>query len=436
MRRLGSFFLFGMLALGCGKSDPPADDSPRVDASCVLEGTPAARDVVGEWLDVEIPGAVCADGSPYRIFVKYAAKSHDLAITFEGGGACWDYETCSGARGQRGAANLHGIAPDHMTALPPPLGSNPDAKPWSLLQPHLGQVDPDVATGDFHQVFFPYCTGDVFAGDVSVEYENPDGEPLVMEHRGRANVKAALPWLREEFPEVARLLITGCSAGGVGALINYSLLRDELDPLCGFGLDDSGPLMSEAGFSGLMLNQVRETWQLDGLLEEFDGDLGASREEGTQSDMGHLLPLLSRAYADDRFLVTLFGRDLNFSLFSYQLFYEDPPDEEVFRMWTDDTTALRAQIDELDNVGYFMPAFRPDNCSHCLSLIPVNQLEVPGYTQNLVQGRADVYLGTELDDARFDDALEALLTTEPLPRAVETPSDDDAFSSEESLACR
>jgi hypothetical protein len=35
-------------------------------------------------------------------------------VSVEPGGACWDYESCSGAGGIRGAANPHGIPDDHM----------------------------------------------------------------------------------------------------------------------------------------------------------------------------------------------------------------------------------------------------------------------------------------------------------------------------------
>jgi hypothetical protein len=433
-----SFLVGGGGLVSCGSDEGAAADPPK-HKSCVPEGSPEEREVFGTWLPVEIEGAVCGDGSPYRVFVKYARASHDVVVTFEGGGACWDYETCSG-NSPRGAANMDGIPSDHMTALPPPLGDDPEARPWAYLHPHFGTTDPEAPTAEAHQVFFPYCTGDVFTGDVDVDYEDPAGGPaLRMHHRGRGNVEAALPWLRDEFPDIGRLLVTGCSAGGVGSLVNYDLLRSELEPKCGFALDDSGPLMSEAGPSGEMLGTVREAWQLDGLLESLDESLSAPDGKGARDDFGNLLPLLSKAYPEDRFSVTLFGRDLNFSLFSYQLFYDDPPDDEVYELWDAEVGTLRSSIEALPNVGYFMPAFRPDNCVHCLSILPIDRLSDPEYFLDVLQGEGDAYVGTELpqdtSDLRFDDALRNLLSDEPLYELYETPTASDRLDDEASLAC-
>jgi hypothetical protein len=434
---LGVALLAGAMNLeGCASDDANAA-TPTSAGACEPEGDPVERELVDVWLPVEIDGAVCADGSQYLAFVKYARASHDLVVTFEGGGACWDYATCSG-QSARGAANTDGIELDHMTALPPPLGDDEEARGWAILHPHFGVSDPEAPTAAANHVFFPYCTGDVFAGDVDVDYANPDGgEELTVRHRGRANVEAAMPWLREEFPNIGRLLVTGCSAGGVGALVNYDLLRSELEPKCGFMLDDSGPVMSETGPSKELLGTVREAWHLDGLLAHLDEELDAPSGAGTQDDFGNLLSLLSDAYPDDRFNVTLFGRDLNFSLFSYQLFYDDPPDDELYELWDADVSALRERIEELPNVGYFMPAFRPDNCSHCLSILPVDHLLDPEYLLDIVQGEGDAYIGTELDDTglRFDDALRNLLSDEPLYEMYEEPSSSDAFDEAASLAC-
>jgi hypothetical protein len=172
-------------------------------------------------------------------------------------------------------------------------------------------------------------------------------------------------------------------------------------------------------------------------LEHLDEELEAPSGAGTQEDFGNLLSLLSHAYPNDRFTVTLFGRDLNFSLFSYQLFFDDPPDDEIYELWDTDVSALRDSIEELPNVGYFMPAFRPDNCSHCLSILPIDRLESAQYFLDIVRGEGDAYIGTELDDTnrRFDDALRNLLSDEPLYEMYEEPTASDALDEEASLEC-
>jgi hypothetical protein len=49
------------------------------------------------WQRVELPGTVCSNGSQYRFWYYDSPSSNNLLISFEGGGACWDYPSCSGA---------------------------------------------------------------------------------------------------------------------------------------------------------------------------------------------------------------------------------------------------------------------------------------------------------------------------------------------------
>src|SRR5882672_772480 len=72
------------------------DESAPVPANrCVsVDGGEGGVPGCGEWVKVELPGKVCGDGSQYKFFVNYSGKSNNLAISFEPGGACWDYESC------------------------------------------------------------------------------------------------------------------------------------------------------------------------------------------------------------------------------------------------------------------------------------------------------------------------------------------------------
>ena len=67
------------------------------------------------WQRVELPGTVCSNGSQYRFWYYDSPTSNNLLISFEGGGACWDYPTCSGQAGILGAANPNGIPTDYIT---------------------------------------------------------------------------------------------------------------------------------------------------------------------------------------------------------------------------------------------------------------------------------------------------------------------------------
>src|SRR5690606_32613927 len=158
---------------GC-KGDPelPSDGTGGLGGMGGMGGAAASS----PWTKVELDGAVCADGSQYKFFVKAAERSAGLVVTLEPGGACWDFATCGGDGEGTRAANLSGIADDHMTAMPPPLGNDPDGIPWSLMFPHLGISDRDAPTAEYDQVYLPYCTGDAFLGDFTATYASADGD--------------------------------------------------------------------------------------------------------------------------------------------------------------------------------------------------------------------------------------------------------------------
>src|SRR5699024_10284214 len=60
-----------------------------------------------EWKMYQPDGAQCADGTPYKYFVKNREKSDNVLVIYEGGGACWNYETCSAAEGSLGALGVN-----------------------------------------------------------------------------------------------------------------------------------------------------------------------------------------------------------------------------------------------------------------------------------------------------------------------------------------
>ena len=67
--------------------------------SGVLAGAAAAFSVAAArgWRRVEVPGALCGDGSPYSIFLSGEGRDHSrVAFAFQGGGGCWDALTCHG----------------------------------------------------------------------------------------------------------------------------------------------------------------------------------------------------------------------------------------------------------------------------------------------------------------------------------------------------
>src|SRR5205085_3207594 len=71
------------------------------------------------WQKVALPGTVCGNGSQYKFWYYDSPTSNNMVVLFEGGGACWDYDTCSGRAGSLGASNPNGLADTYMTGMEP-----------------------------------------------------------------------------------------------------------------------------------------------------------------------------------------------------------------------------------------------------------------------------------------------------------------------------
>ncbi len=152
-------------------------------------------------------------------------------------------------------------------------------------------------------VYVPYCTGDIHAGDNTVMY---GGKPA--KHSGYKNVSAYLERIVPTFPNADRVILSGASAGGFGAALNWWQTQEAFGKIRVDMLDDSGtpmppsiPIASEA--------EWRKQWNLaatfpPGCTEcatRIDGILGFYAK--TYPD--HRGALMS--YTKDSVLPTFFG---------------------------------------------------------------------------------------------------------------------------------
>src|SRR4051812_15534557 len=213
----------GVAAAGCAGETAPRKGNPDGGAGMVdagpLPGTP------GGWTWVDVPGMDCDDGSPTGVAVNPApGGGGDLFIYFMGGGACWDASTCfvlnTSVHGPFGQAQWDGTgAPSVAHALDRTRATNPFR--------------------DMSYVFVPYCTGDLHAGSNVATYDVLGPRPFA--HVGRRNVEALLPRLRATWPAPTRVVISGSSAGGFGATLNYDLFRRAYRDAQVALIDDAGP---------------------------------------------------------------------------------------------------------------------------------------------------------------------------------------------------
>ncbi|MBB6340654.1 hypothetical protein HNP49_000804 [Pseudomonas fluvialis] len=367
------------------------------------------------WQKVELApqtGAVCGDGSPYKFFVNRVPNTSNTIFYLEGGGACWDYESCSGLTGIRGARNPNGIPDDYMSLL------NPGA---SLASPFVVRLHPWTRTKsqNWNMVYVPYCTGDIYSGDKVAVYNDPQNQkpPLVWHHNGLRNMRAIVGWMKDNLPRPGQMLTTGCSAGGAGSLTNYAALRQDIAPTRSYMINDSGPVFTaprngdSASYPSLPLqNLIRSAWGLDnGPLQYLQ-----ARVPGVDpQNLGTLYPALSATLPGDRMGHTHFWQDLNYSSYSYERFYPEianaptqaAKEALIHAKWGVDTQRLRNELANLPNVGSYLPQYRAVNESHCTSIIEFansdiqeQNLQLDHFINNVMEGSGPVMDASESSD--------------------------------------
>jgi len=182
------------------------------------------------WIDVE--GTQCGDGSATGFAINPHAGATTLFLYLEGGGGCWDYLTCEGL--VQTSFHLNGYGEETFEGLIAEVYKN------------MWLFDRDSETNplaDAHFVFIPYCTGDAHVGDAVQELQGllPWNNGTFY-FKGRANLLADLAHIVPTFPEVERVVLTGGSAGGFGAGLNWPVVSDAFGQGIAVDLiDDSGP---------------------------------------------------------------------------------------------------------------------------------------------------------------------------------------------------
>jgi len=336
-------------------------------AACTNSGPEAilnpARDRYEQWIEIQ-PNAVCGNGTPYKFFANFSDKSDNLVVVLEPGGACWDYASCTGASGIRGAANVDGLADDHFQLAP-------------FISPFLNRSIENVPTTTWNYVYVPYCTGDVHSADTVVTYSD-DANTIEFHHDGHHATEEVVAWIDASFTHVPKLLVTGCSAGGAGSVVNYHALRRGVHAVeQGYLLDDSGPIFPSTGYSSLLHQQIRSAWQLDGIDDLPPGF--------TLDDMGSINTAIADEFPHDRLATTYFRRDMNYSVYSYERFYNFPPKDQILKMWDADTELLMALYDTRPNLKYFIPYWRNINESHCTTLFSFAGSDIEDHAMTLEQ---------------------------------------------------
>lgn len=225
MNRLLLFFLLSFPI--CALTPPPGC---QYDQQCILE----------------VPGSQCADGSPAYVAVTTRRETENLLIYLEGGGACWDFNTCS-----KGFAR--------------PLKRELPTTDWNQGSGIQNQADSHNPFRNFSVVDIPYCTGDVFGGRSTQEYQ----PGYQIRHAGFENAQLSMELARVFFGSPEKVVLLGSSAGAIGVGFHFRTLERTFPASRRYVISDAGtpfkpPYVREENYKKLI-----QTWNAKDTLPTF-----------------------------------------------------------------------------------------------------------------------------------------------------------------------
>ncbi|NP_001346598.1 Pectin acetylesterase 9 isoform 1 [Zea mays] len=236
----------------------------------------AAADVVEERLTVPMTivagaasaGAVCLDGSPpaYHLHGGSGAGARSWLLQFEGGGWCNDVRSCAERAGtRRGSTRLMAKAESFSGILSNRPAMNPDFYNWNRVK-------------------LRYCDGGSFMGDSAV-YINSSSVLYFSGQRIWDAIVADL--LRKGLARADKVLLSGCSAGGLATFFHCDGLKQRLGAAATVKcLSDAGFFLDLSDISGS--NTIRQFFSSLVSLQGIQKNLNMDCLSSTSTDNAYL----------------------------------------------------------------------------------------------------------------------------------------------------
>mmetsp|Transcript_59779 Transcript_59779/g.153978 ORF Transcript_59779/g.153978 Transcript_59779/m.153978 type:complete len:500 (-) Transcript_59779:449-1948(-) len=141
-----------------------------------------------------------ADHAKDYAFRVYPGDQAKLVLYFQGGGSCFNEASTNPAMCKTGI-NEH-----------PTTGIFNKTNPANPFQ-------------NYTIVQVIYCSGDLHGGTMTHAYSSGENSSLLAVHHGNANTVSVIEWARKNFDALDTFVVTGCSAGSLGAQMwaNYLL---------------------------------------------------------------------------------------------------------------------------------------------------------------------------------------------------------------------
>jgi hypothetical protein len=178
------------------------------------------------WNYETVEGMRCRDGSATGIGWRLNPNSNKLLVYLEGGGACFNSQTC---------------------ALNPSAFAAADFSSWAAVRGNVGIFNQTLTENPFENwnaVYIPYCTGDLHGGNT--EEGNVTDDISNQKMLGQQNISLALAKIKAQFgDDLDELFLTGSSAGGYGTVLSANQFLEAFSGVKATVLNDAGPIFVE-----------------------------------------------------------------------------------------------------------------------------------------------------------------------------------------------
>lgn len=196
------------------------------------------------------PDAVCNDGTTPVFYVRRGTDADKWVLWFKGGSGCGDEQGCKSRMAND--PTLTSSKPWMSIAQLDDKGnaSSADGKAGGILSASAAQ-NPDFHT--WNHVYMVYCSSDMWTGN-----RGASPETWGMHFRGEAIADAMLDAMRDAsivgeptIDEASAVLVTGSSAGGIGARHHIDRFAGQLDGVAIKGFSDAAITPSVTPARGL-----------------------------------------------------------------------------------------------------------------------------------------------------------------------------------------
>ncbi|MFK7802583.1 MAG: pectin acetylesterase-family hydrolase, partial [Anaerolineae bacterium] len=281
------------------------------------------------WTKIDPGGETrCAHDTEFSFWVR-PGTTNKLLVYFQGGGGCWNWETCQPGSGLYDQTVTERDSPAPRGGI---LDFSKEANPFS----------------EYNVVYVPSCTGDIYLGDNVETYEQEGQEPYDVYHRGYVNLNSALQWAYENVLDPESIFVTGCSAGSIGSIRAAPHLIHNYPNAEVTQLGDS---------LGFLFNQPDRVDQIYGSHQSFPDWIPAFADFDPEAfRMADFYNVVTNYYPDNRF--AQFNTERDRVQLRYHLAGGDP--EETF------AAALAGAISNIHVFSLNFRSYMADGDVHCI----------------------------------------------------------------------